>query len=192
MNARVHVVLTLLLLACAATRLLIGDGRAVRVERRAPELPAALEGQRGEVAPLDRSEQVLAAAPGVALARRSYGPTQVALLTVSGLKEHHPPTVCLKAAGYEVTDRAEEQSAHGCLTMLRLRRSGAAAYFFYTYFDGQRTTCSFWARVGRGALAQLAGRGATWSTLQVMDRDHARARRAITTLLTRLERRRTI
>ena len=183
-------VAAVLLLACAATRPLIGGERPAAAGGAPPHLPAVLAGERGVAAPLDRSERVLAAAPGVRLERRAFGPTQVALLTVPGLKEHHPPTVCLKAAGFEVAERTEEQSAHGCIGALRLRRAGAEAHFFYTYFDGQRTTCSFWARALRGALAQLTGRRASWSTLQVMDSDRARARRAITALLGALEQRR--
>ena len=187
---RPHAPVVALLLVCAAARLLAGSGQRTAVDDAPLHLPAALAGTRGVVAPLDRSERLLAAAPGVRLERRAYGSTQVALLTVQGLKQHHPPTVCLKAAGFEVAERAEEQSARGCLGALRLRRAGGEAHFFYTYFDGQRTTCSFWTRVLRGALAQLAGRRASWSTLQVMDGDRARARRAITTLLGTLEQRR--
>jgi len=183
-------IVVLLLLACAATRLLTGGDRPAAAGGAPLHLPAALAGERGVVASLDRSERVLAAAPGVRLERRAFGPTQVALLTVPGLKEHHPPTVCLKAAGFEVAERTEEQSAHGCIGALRLRRAGAEAHFFYTYFDGRRTTCSFWSRAFRGALAQLAGHHASWATLQVMDSDRARARRAITALLGTLEQRR--
>jgi hypothetical protein len=120
----------------------------------------------------------------VRLQRRAYGPTQVALVSSAGVKEHHPAAVCLRAAGYEVVQRRELRRPVGCLVQLRVRSaSGALAHFFFTYSDGRTATCSYWRRAGAAALDQLLGRPRAWSTLQVLDTDAGRARRALETLL---------
>jgi hypothetical protein len=177
--------LVALVVLCAAARLAVARAPRARLEegRGRPALPVRLGAEPGQPMPLDPSEKVLAAAPGVELSRRRYGTTQVALLTVRGLKEHHPPTVCLRAAGFEIVGRSEERTPSGCVAELRLRRGAETASFFHSYFDERHQTCSLWRRVGSAALAQLAGRSAQWSTLQVMDRDRARARRVIAALL---------
>ena len=124
------------------------------------------------------------------LYRRSYGSTRVALISTSGVKELHPPSVCLGAAGHEVILRRTEQSNAGCLVRLDVRQGPARrATFYYTFFSSEAVTCSFWERAGRAAWATLAGAPARWSLLQVMDRDPARARQAATTLLQNMRRR---
>jgi len=183
-----HCWLPIVLLGLAVTRTAKDWGSARQSKGlaiTAPSLPAVLNGQQGRSSPADASERLLAASPRVKLTRRVYGTTRVALLTTSGVKEHHPPKVCLEAEGFEVVNRQEEQSRAGCLVSLTVRsRDGVLGHFYYTYFNRQAVTCSFWRRAGSAAWARLRGRaGGNWSTLQVLDRDPARAREVITLLI---------
>lgn len=156
----------------------------------APALPGSLQGRAWSPVTLGAAEGALARRPGVSLHRCSYGPTRVALISTSGVKELHPPTVCLGAAGHEVTLRRTEQSSAGCLVRLDVRQApGRSATFYYTFFSSEAVTCSFWERAGRAAWATLARAPARWSLLQVMDRDPTRARLAAITLLQTMRRR---
>lgn len=149
-------------------------------------LPAVLDGEAGLLLPLAPSERALAASPRVSLERRRYGRTEVALLASTGLKELHPPGVCLRAAGLRVVGRSEEPIAGGCLGWLRVRdgeRGRDEKHFGYLFFDGQVVTCKLWKRALLAAGQQLAGRPARWITIQVMDADPVLARRRLLALL---------
>ncbi len=178
--------LALALAGCALLRQLAPATGEPRDPGDGPRLPATLAGEAGRSEALEPSERLLAARPGVALERRRYGASQVALLTTRGLRELHPPSVCLRASGREVVARAEEQGPRGCLGRLRLRRGEQLEHFYYAYFDGARTTCSFWRRAALASWQQLTGAPAAWSTVQVMDRDPLRARRLLEAALTAL------
>lgn len=155
-----------------------------------PVLPPALGGRAGRPVSLGPTERVLAARPGVRLSRRTYGDTRVALISTTGVKELHPPTVCLGATGHEVSLETREQSGAGCLVRLDLHRSEAAGTsrhtYYYTFFNHRAVTCSFWERAGRAAWARLSGDPGLWSVLQVMDRDPVRARAVMVALLQRM------
>lgn len=154
------------------------------------DLPSALFGRAGRPVSLGPTERVLAARPGVSLSRRAYGDTRAALITTTGVKELHPPTVCLGAAGHEVSRRTREQSRAGCLVRLDVHQpkevGTARATFYYTFFNAGAVTCNFWVRAGRAAWATLSGAPVRWSMLQVMDRDPATARQAMVALLQEL------
>ncbi len=149
-----------------------------------PVLPSALGGRAGRPVSLAPAERVLGRRPGVRLARRAYGQTRAALITTTGVKELHPPSVCLGAAGHEIRLQTEEQSRAGCLVRLDVHREGTSrATFYYTFFNGGEVTCSFWQRAGMAAWARLTGASARWSVLQVMNRDPRRARDDMVALL---------
>jgi hypothetical protein len=174
----------LLLWACALLRLLTGSapGRAAASTPPA-HLPPGLEGEAGHPVALAPSERVLAAAPGVSLERRRYGSSEAALLSTTGLRELHPPTVCLRASGLEVVERGEEPGPAGCVGALRVRAGQRELHFRYVFFDGRTVTCKVWRRAVLAARQQLSGRPARWSMLQVMDGDASRARRRLLALL---------
>ena len=173
-----------LLWACALLRVLAAavPGRADQ-QPAPPRLPSRLEGEPGRLLPLSRSERVLAASPGVTLERRRYGSSEVALLGSVGLKELHPPSVCLRASGLEIVERGEEQSPAGCLGWLRVRAGQREQHFRYVFFDGRTVTCKVWRRALSALGQQLSGQPARWSMLQVMDGDPGRARRRLLALL---------
>lgn len=172
-----------LLLGCAAARSMVHAERPAAPAP--PALPTALDGQDGRALPLGQAERALVRTPGVSVVRRAYGATQVALVSTAGIREVHPARVCLRAMGFEVAQRAEEQLAASCVVHLVVRdRSRRTAHFFHTYLDeGLRGRCDFWGRTGAAALARLAGRSHRWSALQVMDRDPRQARRVLARLL---------
>jgi len=178
------------LVACAAGKLVLRQGASPSAPA-AVELPDALDGQPARPLPLGPSERLLARAPGVSLVRRAYGTSQAALVTTSGVRELHPPRVCLRAAGLEVVTRQEERTAAGCLVHLRVRdpraRTRTVSHLYHTYPrpDGA-ASCDFWRRAGGVVLARVSGRSVRWASLQVMDRDAARARRATLKLLSLL------
>jgi hypothetical protein len=163
------------------------------------ELPEQLDAVVGERVPLSPVEQRLASAPHVTILRRAYGSTQVSQVTVrGGVREHHPPTVCLRASGYEVVQRQERQAPGGCVVELRVRHTEdrKTQLFTYTYLDGAdtktKTHCSLWRRVGSAVWARLAGSTSTWATVQVLDHDPQRARRVLESLIKRARDRRRI
>lgn len=178
-----------LCLAIAAAR--IPRSRAAQRQRQsqAPPtlipLPAALLGTVARVESLDPADARLARRRNVRIERRRFGPTRVAITTVrGGMREHHPPQVCLRASGFEVS-RRRQLIIHGhCLIELTLRHGGKRHRYVYTYFDGQRSTCSLYRRIGDAAAAQLLGRPAvTWATVAALDSDAARARAVVLALL---------
>lgn len=61
----------------------------------------------------------------------------------------------------------------------------AIQLFTYAYLsDRGQITCSLWRRVGAAVKAQLFGTGSSrWATVQVLDADPRRARRAINRLI---------
>ena len=157
-------------------------------------LPARLMGHRGVVRPLSASEQLLARSPRTHLVRRRYGPTEVALVTTTGIKEHHPPAVCLRASGLEVSRRAEERVDAGCLVHLWVRPgdgSGPPAHFVYAYLHQGQVSCDYSGRVARAVIHRLWAGSASgdprWTTVQVLDADPHRARRAANCLIRRLQ-----
>jgi hypothetical protein len=179
--------LLLALLGCAALKQRVWGWGAGSATEGAPVLPAAVDGERGRPLELGPSERLLAGQPGVTLERRAYGPSQVALVSTTGVRELHPPRVCLKAAGLEVVQRAEEHEGGACLVHLRVRDDDdRIAHLYYTYLGDGRASCDLWRRAGAAALARLGGRPARWSTLQLLDRDPRRARRRMLDLLQQL------
>jgi hypothetical protein len=179
--------LAALLLGCAAAKSLRGE--VPRSALPAPSLPSALDGRAGRAVPLGPSEERLVTFSGAHLVRHRYGTSQVALLSASGIREHHPPSVCLKSTGHEVVQRTEESAPAGCLVRLQVRAGASVEHFYYTYLSGRSVTCSYWRRAATSAWAVLKGKPMQWSTVQVMDRDPARARTLILTLLEHLTRR---
>jgi exosortase/archaeosortase family protein len=175
-----------LLWVCAIARLAVALPASTGSRMLTPRLPERLEADRGVVQPLSASEQILLAAPGVSLEHRRYGTTEVALLGTPGLKELHPPWVCLNGSQLEVVERGELASPAGCLGKLRLRDSqhpGREQHFFYVFFDDNTVTCSFWRRTAIAVAQQLSGRPTRWSALQVMDPDPRRAGQRLLALL---------
>jgi len=179
------------LAACAALKLAV-----VRPPEAAPvnavpfiTLPTALGPDApGRPVALSPVERRLAAAAHVTIQRRRYGSTDISLVSVAGgVREHHPPTVCLDASGYEVIDRAEHKTAAGqCVVELRVRhRDGGAIHLFtYTYLsDRGQITCSLGRRVGGAIWDRLTGRQTRWATVQVLDAKPRRARRALRLLI---------
>jgi hypothetical protein len=152
--------------------------RSSRSTARPPQvllrLPATLDGQLGVVEMPTASDALLDGKRNVRIERRRYGAVAVALSTVrAGVREHHPPAVCLRASGYEITRRREQRAAASCLVLLELRREGRKSAFVYTYIDQRgRRSCSLWRRVVDAGSARLLGRPApTWATLQVLAPD---------------------
>lgn len=180
-----------LCLAIAAAR--VSRSRAAQRARQAQPpatliaLPQALLGEPGHIEALDPADARLARRRNVRIERRRFGATQVAVTTVrGGMREHHPPQVCLRASGFEVTRRRQLVVDGHCLVELTLRRAGRHHRYAYTYFDGQRSTCSLYRRIGDAAAAQLLGRPAvTWATVAALDRDGPRARAVVLALLPR-------
>ena len=188
MNTRCRL-LVLLLLGLGLVRL--GPGQQTRAgapRSPAPVLPARLAGHPGITRPLGPSERALDRRPGVDLQQRRYGTTRVALVSTTGIKELHPPAVCLSATGHEVVFRVEQQSPEGCLVALTVHSGEAGlATFYHTYFSGQApATCSYWGRAAQTIWARLWGEPGRWSTVQVLDRDPRRARAAIIEALHKL------
>lgn len=178
----------ILLGLCAGLRQVQGRGpdpRTRTVESR-PMLPARIGPVLGEAAPLGASEQLLARRPGVAVERRRFGSTLAVLLTSQGLKEHHPPQVCLKAGGFEVMEQQTEHNPAGCVNHLTVRREGRPSHFFYTHLSASSHgalfapgRCGFWPQALAAAWERLRGGEGTWSTVQVMDPDPDRARNVL-------------
>ncbi len=123
--------------SCATPRRLLHPGPAP-----GPGLPAALAGSPGRALALGPSERLLARSPRVKLERRAYGTTQVALLRVrQGIKELHPPSVCLKAAGFEIVSRRRITIAGGgCLTAIKVRDKQKRLFHFIEGYLAGRTT----------------------------------------------------
>jgi hypothetical protein len=141
-----------------------------------PALPQLLANEARTDLALERFERVLDGKPNVRLSKARYGSTQVSLVSVlGGMREHHPPAVCLKGEGYEIVDQRELAMARGCVSELTLRRGQRLSYFLYTYVDGEQQTCSLWRRLGSAVLQSVRGESATWTTIQLMDPDRARA-----------------
>lgn len=184
-------VLVLALLGMALLRLALGDPPAAAAPRAAPPaLPHQLQGHIGQRQPLAPSERRLAASPDVTVEHRTYHTTQVALVTTTGVKELHPPAVCLAATGHEVVLRREELSPEGCLVALTVRHQEQLWHYYYTYFNGRTATCDFWWRAATSAWARLSSQPTRWSTVQVMDRDPRQARVRIRLLLRQLNKER--
>jgi len=182
------------ILLCAAARPAARSSAAsavVAADRAGPALPATLLGRPGRALERDASEALLAMVPGVRLERRAYGETAAALVTARGLRENHPPAVCLKAGGFELVERTEEHGQGHCVVHLEVRKGGTRSHHFYTYLahgaDGAVSagSCDFWRQVASAAWRRLTGRPGAWSTLQVMDRDAGQARAALHELIRR-------
>ncbi len=154
-----------------------------------PSLPHTLSGREGVEVAMDASEALLAGMPGVNLQRRAYGESHVALVTAQGIRENHPPAVCLNAGGFEVMERSEEQEGRSCLVHLLVRRDNRLSHFYYSYLNrggGEATgTCGYWPQLAAATWRRLMGRSGAWTTLQVMDRDAARAKTLIIELIRR-------
>lgn len=100
------------------------------------------------------------------------------------MREHHPPQVCLRASGFEVSRQRQLIVQGHCLVELTLAQGGKRHHYVYTYFDGRRSTCSLYRRIGDAAAAQLLGHPAvTWATVAALDNDAARARAVVLALL---------
>ena len=185
MKPRPEHLLVSALWVCALVRALAptAPGRTLPASAEEPHLPPRLESQAGLPLPLSAGERTLLSSDGVTLERRRYGWSEVALLSSTGLKQLHPPEVCLRASGLQVVDRGEEPSPAGCLGRLRVRDGERERHFFYVFLDGRTATCKTWRRAVLAAGQQLAGRPARWSMLQVMDGDPGRARRRLLALL---------
>lgn len=173
--------------ACCAARPL-RHARPPAAAARA--LPAALAGVRGRREPLGDTERRLVRGGRALVERRRYGSSLAALVTVTaGVRQHHPPSVCLRASGYEITRRRERRRADRCVVELtvRERASGRSLTFFYAYGDGRHQLCSLWRRIGIAAMQQLFGEHRSWWTAQLLDPDPARARRRFAALLVALD-----
>ncbi|MCK5799974.1 MAG: exosortase-associated EpsI family protein [Deltaproteobacteria bacterium] len=131
------------------------------------------------------ADAILDGKSNVRIERRRYGDVAVALSTVrAGVREHHPPAVCLRASGYEVMTRRETRDHGICVVELGLRHGQQREAFAYTYFDGHQTTCSLWRRVTNAAAARILGRNApTWATLQVLAKTPVKARQSLLALM---------
>jgi Protein of unknown function (DUF3485) len=179
------------LAACAALKLAVVRPPPAAATGAAPfvKLPAALgTGVPGRPLALSPVEQRLAAAPHVTIERRRYGSTDVSLVSVAGgIREHHPPTVCLDASGFEVVERTEQTPPSGrCVVELRIRHrdGGPIQLFTYTYLsDRGQITCSLGRRVGGAIWDRLTGDQTRWATVQVLDAKPRRARRALRFLI---------
>jgi len=155
-----------------------------------PSLPAAAGGHVAVPLPLGPSEALLATMPEVSLERRAYGESQVGLVNARGLRENHPPAVCLRAGGFEVMDRAEEQHGASCLVHLKVRRAGRTSHFYFTYLKAgaePRGACGYWTELAGATWRRITGRPGIWSTAQVMDSDQARARALLIDLIRRIK-----
>ena len=164
----------------------VAGSAAAAMATGGPRLPEVVDGVPGRPLAFGPSERLLADLPEVSVTRRAYGPTLVALVSTTGIREIHPPRVCLAAIGLEVVQRAEERIDGGCLVHLKVRGSGGTSHFLHTYLGQGKASCRFWSRAGKAMAARLAGRSRRWSTLQVMDRDARRARRVLAGLLPQL------
>lgn len=182
--------LVLLMGLCAGLR--PGAPEMVKVPTAfGPHLPASAGGHAGVPLPMGPSEALLAGMPGVSLERMAYGASQVGLVNARGLRENHPPAVCLRAGGFEVMDRAEEQRGGSCLVHLKVRRQGRTSHYYFSYITAAqgnaRGTCGYWTELAGATWRRLTGRPGTWSTVQVMDSDPARARTLLTELIRRIK-----
>jgi|GEM_PF-3881170 hypothetical protein len=180
---------------CAGYRLLATSGPAI-VEVIAPvELPPETLGFKARSLPLSKAEEKLAQPTHVEILHRRYGTTDVSLVSVAGgLREIHPPSVCLKATGFEIVAQRQITDGPRCVVELKLRsgkgRNRIFHTFVYTYTDGETVTCSFWRRIGSSAVARLTGKSKTWSTVQVMDRNAADAHALMMQLLNTVSKKR--
>lgn len=179
-----------LMVLCAAARpgVPAPTEGGVKPATAGPSLPRSVDGQVGVPLILDPSEALLAAMPGVRLERLAYGESQVALVNATGLRENHPPAVCLRAGGFEIMNRAEEQHQGNCLVHLLVRRQGLTSHFYFTYLDQDGApagTCGYWTQLGAATWRRLTGRQGTWTTLQVLHGDASRAKAVITELIRR-------
>lgn len=182
---------------CAVLRNSIAVGVASDPTTAAPvvapfELPTKIGGRLGRPMALSVAETKLASAPHVKISRMRYGASDVSLISVSGgIREIHPPTVCLKAEKFEVVKQREHTDGARCVVDLTLRsnKGGVRRFhsFVYTYTDGKNAVCSFWQRIGSSVVARLLGKTKTWSTLQVMDRNGPAAHLLMSQLLNRME-----
>ncbi len=179
------------LAACAALKLAVVRPPPAAATGAAPfvKLPAALgTGVPGRPLALSPVEQRLAAFFFFFFFFRRYGSTDVSLVSVAGgIREHHPPTVCLDASGFEVVERTEQTPPSGrCVVELRIRHrdGGPIQLFTYTYLsDRGQITCSLGRRVGGAIWDRLTGDQTRWATVQVLDAKPRRARRALRFLI---------
>ncbi len=187
---RPHVLVSIVVAALAVGALRAARARPGATAACPPStilrLPETLNDTPGVVERPTAADAILDGKRHVRIERRRYGDIQVALSTVrAGVREHHPPTVCLRASGYEVIRRRELRLDATCLTLLTLRRDGKTSAFAFTYLDQEGArTCSLWRRIVDASAKRLLGRDApTWATLQVLAPNPSLAKRATLSIL---------
>ena len=147
--------------------------------------PSQLDGERAQLAAKSASEALLDQRRGVALSKVRYGRSLVTSIVVSsGVREHHPLSVCLRASGLAIGAQRTITSGASCINELRVRKGSREATVVAAYLDRSgRSECHLARRILWGGWQRLLGRSARWTQLQVLDPDPVRATRRLRSLI---------